>query len=296
MTEAISSALPLLTLDAATGEQRVALQSRKPRPAEPSAWNDALVRELDPDGALAAPAALLVQTLAPVITKLRASDLTAHGVTRRDRVAEDSDHTLRRVVDRLARMLGAPECDIYAYDAPEPKVRLVLGEPIALLVPRTLAAMTKSMVVFGLAPRLFLARHELGAVDALPARELSILLAGAVRRQHAGYGTGLCAEGELDDASRAISKALPWLSRKRVDDAAAGLAQVRADQLEPWCERVRTIAARVALVLCDDLPGALELLAVERGLPSASDPIARDLLQLWASELAVKYRQRLGSA
>jgi tetratricopeptide (TPR) repeat protein len=291
--EAISSGLPLLWLDAASGEQRVLMQSRKPRPADNAApLDDALVRELDPEGVLTSPCAVLARTLAPALAKLRTVDLGARNVSRRDRVPEDSDHKLRLVVDRLLRMLEAPECELYLTDSSEPRVELILGEPSILLVPRAVAALSKSRLVFALAPPLFCLRHELGAVAALPTRELPILLAGAVRRQRPDYARGLADETELDEASRAISKAVPWLSRKRVDEAAAELAQAGAESLEPWCERVRTLAARAALLLCDDLPGAFELLAAERGR-STADPLVRDLLALWASDLAVRYRQRL---
>jgi tetratricopeptide (TPR) repeat protein len=294
--EAISSGLPLLWLDVASGEQRVLMQSRKPRPADSAApLNDAFVRELDAEGTLASPCATLARTLAPALAKLRTVDLGARNVSRRDRVPEDSDHKLRLVVDRLLRMLEAPECELYLTDSSELRVELILGEPCALLVPRGVAALSKSKLVFALAQPLFCLRQELGAVAALPARELAVLLAGAVRRQQPNYAVALADAQELDEASRAISKAVPWLSRKRVDDAAAELAQLGAESIEPWCERVRTLAARAGLLLCDDLTGAFELLAVERGR-STADPLVRDLLALWASDLAVRYRQRLTPA
>jgi hypothetical protein len=53
------------------------------------------------------------------------------------------------------------------------------------------------------------------------------------------------------------------------------------------------VAAKAALLLCDDLIGALELLQSARGRESMFDPMARELLCLWASETAVRYRQRM---
>ncbi|HMI91086.1 MAG TPA: tetratricopeptide repeat protein, partial [Polyangiales bacterium] len=225
LSEALSSALPLLVLDAAAGEQRVALQTRKARPADSAAsFGDALVRELDPAGVLDAPAALLAQTLAPVLAKLRPVELSSYGVSRRDRVPDDSDQTLRLAIDRVARMLGAPECEVYVHDMEGSEVELGLAETPALLVPRSLLSKSKSQLVFALARTLFCLRYELSAVAALPSAELAVLLAGTVRRQQPGYGASSANEDELDEASRVISKAVPWLSRKRIDEVAATVA------------------------------------------------------------------------
>ena len=113
-----------------------------------------------------------------------------------------------------------------------------------------------------------------------------------LRRQQPGFGKGIASEDDLDEAARAIAKALPWLSRKRLDEACAAVAAERDSDLVAFCDRVKRVATRAALLLSDDLPGALELVRAQSKLPTAGDPLARDLLQLWASELAVRHRQR----
>ncbi len=289
--EGLSSALPLLALDTAAGEQRVSLRARKARPAGgPGLFDDTLVAELDPHGLLQTPAALLVQTLAPVVAKLQPLELASYGLTRRDRLPEDSSETVRLAADRVARMLGAPDCELYVHDQSGAAVELGLGEPSALLVPRSLLGKPKSQLVFALAQPLFCLRFELSAVAALPARELAVLLAGTVRRQQPSYGAGIASTDALDEASRAITKAVPWLSRKKVDEAAAALAEQGEQDLVQFCDGVKLVAARAALLLCDDLPGALELLRALDERPLERDPVASDLLQLWASETAVRYR------
>jgi thioredoxin-like negative regulator of GroEL len=299
LSEALSSALPLLVLDAAAGEQRVALQTRKARPADSAAsFGDALVRDLDPTGALDSPVALLAQTLAPIVAKLRPLELASYGLSRRDRVPDDSDQTLRLAIDRVARMLGAPEHEVYVHDLEgnEHEVELGLAETPALLVPRALLSKPKSQLVFALARPLFCLRYELSAVAALPSAELAVLLAGAVRRQQPNFGASCAAEDELDEASRTISKAVPWLSRKRLDEVAAAVAAQGEQDLALWCERVKLVAARAALLLGDDLPGAFQLLRAGDARPLPLDPVACDLLQLWASETAVRYRKNLSTA
>ena len=292
--EALSSALPLLVLDVASGEQRVSLQTRRPRPADtPASFSEALVRELDSESVMQSQAATLTQILAPTLAKLRPVDLASYGVTRRDRVPEDSDQTVRKAIDRVARILGTLECDVYLHDLASNEVALGLGEPPALLVPRAALSLSKSQLVFTLVRSMFCMRYELSAVAALPAHELATLLAGAVRRHHPGYGKGIASEGELDEAERLISKALPWLSRKRLDDAAAAVAAQEGEGLVAWCKGVKRLAARVALLLSDDLAGALELLSSARRRPTQGDPVADDLLRLWASDLAVRHRARL---
>jgi hypothetical protein len=270
------------------------LQTRVSHPAESSApFGDALVRELDPAGVLKGPAAQLTQTLAAALAKLRPAELSAFGVSRRERLAEDSDHVLRLSIDRVARILGAPECEVYVHGQQRLDVAVGLGEPPVLFVPHLVAGLPRSRLVFALAPALFCLRHDLAAVAALPAAELAVLLAGAVRRQHPHFAAGLAPEDDLDEASRAVSKAVPWLSRKRVDDAASVLVDAGATDLEDFCEQVTTIACKAALLLCDDLIGALELLQGARSQDTLVDPMARELLCLWSSETAVRYRQRI---
>ena len=292
LTEAVSSALPLLVLHAVAGEQRVALQARKPKPADSAAnFGDPLVRELDATDALQSPAVGLAQTLTPILVKMRRVELASYGVSPRDRLPEDSDQMLRLAIDRVARVLGAPDCDVYVHDLQRSEVEVGLDEVPALFVPRSLLSRPRSQLVFALAQPLFCLRHELAVVAALSSEELALLLAGTVRRQHPGYAANDASAEDLDEAARTISKAVPWLARKRVDEAAAALAADGEPDLVRWCEQVKLTATRAALLLCDDLPGAFDLLRAANDRPLAGDPIARDLLQLWASECAVRYRK-----
>jgi hypothetical protein len=247
---------------------------------------------------LDSPASLLAQTLAPILVKLRPLELSSYGLSRRDRLPDDSDQTLRLAIDRVARMLGAPEHEVYVHDLEgnEHEVELGLAETPALLVPRALLSKPKSQLVFALARPLFCLRYELSAVAALPSGELAVLLAGAVRRQQPTFGVSSASAEDLDEASRAISKAVPWLSRKRLDEVAAAVAAQGEQDLAHWCERVKLVALRAALLLCDDLPGAFALLRANDTRPLALDPVACDLLQLWASETAVRYRKNLSTA
>jgi hypothetical protein len=134
--------------------------------------------------------------------------------------------------------------------------------------------------------------HGLGPIAALDAKQLAVAIAATVRRQDPAYGSGLAPEPELDSAEKAITKAIPWLGRKKIDEAAAVLLAADGVDLVAWIEAVRLVAARVALLLSDDLTSALGAVAAEHGLAVFEGPTARELLTLWASDIAQRQRQQ----
>lgn len=292
--EAAAIGQPLLLLDAAEGEQRVALTARQAMPvASGDPVSAKLLGELDPMGLIQGPAAVLAHTLLPVLSRLHPADLGRYGVSRRDRVAEESNEPLRMAADRVARCVGASDFDLYVHQQAGAAIDVVLSEPIALMVPRSVATLPKTAMVFQLTRALFMHAHGLSALDALDPHELAIELAATVRRQQAGYGEGIASAAELDTAEKAVSKAIPWLSRKKVDDAAAALASAGAIDLEAWIGAVRGLAARVGLLLCDDVVAALSGLQAERGQSPFQDALGRELLRLWAGDIALRHRQQV---
>ena len=60
-----------------------------------------------------------------------------------------------------------------------------------------------------------------------------------------------------------------------------------------WAEGVREVASRIALLLADDLVAAVIILHSERKSDAFTDPLGRELLRLWASDTAQRYRQQI---
>ena len=277
--------------NAAQGEEVVSLGTRQPRPAAAgSAMDDALIRQLDMEDALQSPVAALARALAGAFGKLYPPDFPRYGVTRRNRIGANSRNPVRAAADRVARALVLESFDVYVHDAAEPDVTIELSEPPALMVPRSVASAAKPVLVFALARRLFTLAHELAAVDAMPAGELAILLASAVRRKHPDFGAGLATDQEFEEAAQAVAKAVPWRGRKRVDDAINRVAQSQVD-LHAWAAQVQKTAARAALLLSDDPLGSLQFIHETTGLSAFQDPLGIDLLRFWVSEPAVNYRR-----
>jgi tetratricopeptide (TPR) repeat protein len=293
--EALSVGQPLLVLDAAEGEERVALASRQARPARGNAASisDGLLAELGAQRVLRGPAAALTETLTPVLAKLYPVDLARYGATRQDRVSAESNDPARLAADRVARLVGIEGYELYLHDGEQTTVDLVLGDSPVLMLPRALGRLPKAALVFALARPMMALAHGVGPVHALPAHNLAVALAAAVRRQQPSYGARLASEEELSEAERLLTKAVPWLARKKVDEAASALAAAGPIDLAAWIAAVLSVTAKGALLLCDDIALALQCLGQGRGQPPFTDPLARELLALWASETASRYRQRL---
>ena len=99
-----------------------------------------------------------------------------------------------------------------------------------------------------------------------------------------------------------MSRALPWIGRGGIEDAARDYSAVRKVDMVDWVRRVRTSAARAALLVTDDLSAAVTAIRKSEGdlsgatgasLAEASR-LAEDLLGFWVSEGALSVRRRLG--
>ena len=298
--EAHAVGQPLLLLDAAEGDDLVTLRVRQARPVAASGtFPERLLAELDPAGLLDNPAALLTSRLTVPLTRLHAQDPDALGCGPDQRVPDDSSHPVRLVADRVARSVGAAEYEIYVDDGgtDRHRVELLLSEPPILVVPKAIASLHKSALVFHMTPPLLAIGRGLSPIWALDPDTLALALTAAVRRQHPEYLGGIGGrldEQELEAAERAVSKAIPWLARKKVDEATGALARAGDLDLVAWIEGVREVAARVALLLADDLLAALRPLQTERRQNAFADPLGRELLRLWASETAQRYREGIG--
>ena len=102
-------------------------------------------------------------------------------------------------------------------------------------------------------------------------------------------------EDDLEEKSKLIARYTPRRSRKTMLAAAERYAADSGD-LRAWGKQVHTNAARVALLFCDDLVAALEVIEQTTRQTLKQDGLAADLVRFWVSNEAVQFRRGQGHA
>lgn len=294
---------PLLLLDGATDLQRATWGSRQARTAylAEGSFDEQAFTATDVLSRHRAACALLAQ-LAEGLDKVYSAGLERFGLTTRDRINPRSGHALRATADRVARIFGVHDFDLYSasqYDGP---VAVVLTDPVGIVLPASFAARSDVEQVFLLARPLANIARRFSAVDALPSADLAMLLAAAARQVDGSFGSGQFDEAHLEPLARRVSKSTSWLSRGRVEDAVrAYLAAGPVDAAE-LSLRVKLSAARAALLVADDIVSCVQVLRHTEGdLSGLGAPrtevtvrMIRDMVYFWVSEAAMQTRHRIG--
>jgi tetratricopeptide (TPR) repeat protein len=212
------------------------------------------------------------------------------------------DHPFRRVLVELARCLGAGPFELYA--APLGRLAVEPGHPAAVMVGADLAhrsTLREQRFLLGrTAARL---RTRSALAEAFPASFADAI--GAAVRQVVPYHVGLGCPGE--ELLARVGKALSRKARRALEEPARVLAHQRPPpDLAAWRLAAAATADRAGLVLCGDVPTALDLLLREgagRQPPPAdrltalrARPDALALLAFAASEAHLALRQRVRAA
>jgi hypothetical protein len=205
------------------------------------------------------------------------------------------DHPFRRVLADLARGLELPVHELYG--APPGGVEVEPGIPYLVRVGADLARRTtvrEQRFLLGRAAARLRSRSCLG--EALPAKTLVAWAAAAARA-----GMGSSADDEL---TRAVAKTLGRRARKALEPAArALLGAVPPPDLDAWRTGAARTADRLGLLLCGDVPTAIETMLREgsdrpadraqAAAAAAARPDVRALLAFAASDVHFALRQRL---
>ncbi len=225
-----------------------------------------------------------------------AGDAIAAALGSPDRRGEPlrSDHPFRRVLGELTRCLELPAHELYL--AQPGRLEIEPGQPYAVRIgtdlPRRTTIGEQRFLLGRIAARL---RARSCLAELLPPAALTAWALAAAR---------CAAGGGDDDLARQVAKGLTRRARKGLESPARALAAARppADPDAFRAGASRT-ADRVGLLLCGDVPTALETLLREGAgpLPERSEAIAiartrpdvRALLAFAASDVHFALRQRL---
>lgn len=293
---------PLMALNQANQLEQATYGMRPPRPesAGVGTFDKTAFRQVEAHSPDDAATTELLATLSAAAFKLYPSDLTPYGVSARDKIGARSGHPLRNFAERVAGVFGVEDFDLYVHRAPRRRVDIELTETPSVMVPRQVANVSESLRVF-LFARVFasLARRTYAA-EKLGVQQLRHLIAGAIRNVEPAHKVDFMDADELLAESRRIMKAMPWRSRKPMEDAVKAYVASSPTPLVDWKFRERVTAVRAATILSDDVAGATALLlqvqmdlAVEEGTDPPSEELIASVLGFSVSDTAMQLRRKL---
>jgi tetratricopeptide (TPR) repeat protein len=301
--EALLAKGGLVALGVANDAERVALQQRVPRTAQAAAgaFGEAEFTVIDARKGDEA-ADRLLAALGDIAGKVNPPELERWGVTSRDRVSAKSPNAVRALADRIASIFGVGDYELYVHRAHTGLVEVELTDPVSVLVPAHVASLTEPEQAFLLARVLANVARGLSAVDRLAPSALEALLAAAARLVEPAYAAPSVDEEYLAAHARRVGRALPWLGRGPIEDAARIYAAAPHIDFGEYVAGVRLTAVRAAAVLADDLPSSVALVRRLEGDLSGAEGAAvgqasamvDDLLRFWVSDPAGVLRRRLG--
>jgi tetratricopeptide (TPR) repeat protein len=293
--EAQLAIVPLGALGLANDFERASISARRPRPAigGPRSFDGAMLDSVSlvplPDTA-----SNLLAQLADGLGKVYQPDLERYGLSTRDRISAKSGHPLRQLCDRVAQIFGVSDYDLYTHQYPSPGVEVELGDPVSVLVPPMFGTLSEPQQVFLLSRIFANIARRLSVVDRLDAQEIDLLLSAGARIVVPNFGRAPDEE-YLNQLARKVSRSLPWIGRGAIEDAAREYAARDRFDAADWLVKQRIAATQAALVIGDDLVGAVALIQQH---PNALgvDPgtLLPELIRFWASEPALALRKRLG--
>lgn len=229
----------------------------------------------------------VLEALGSICSKVFPPALEQHGVTSKERVPVGGEHPLRPLLDVVCQALGGIEVDLYPAGGVH-RLSVLLTEPVGLVVPASFSELPEAVQVFYLARCLAPVARRVAALEALNENELAVLLGSIMRLADAHAEVPGVDAAELAAATKRLSRALPWLSKGKIEEAARHyLAEPVADP-KLLKRQAEAAAFRIALVFADDLvpvanmrEGQGLLVGVEEERVEA---IWADLLPFWARD------------
>lgn len=294
----------LVALGGGTDMEQVNVQSRHPRPAAcpAGAFDATALSFVDASRAEDAPLTELLEAVVPALSRVYVADFESYGLVARDRIGARSGHPLRALSDRVAAAFGLEEYDLYVHQAHQGAVEVEFADPPAIMMPAHLTRLPESQQVFVLARVMLSLVRGVSPIDKLAPQQVMALVTAAARNVEPSFGSGQGDDEYLESLGRRIYKALPRRGRRPLEEAAARYISAAKPDFAEWAQRARMTATRGALVVCDDIGGAVQLLrrtegdrsGIEGGALRRGQDILEDAMRFVVSEEYVSARKRLG--
>jgi tetratricopeptide (TPR) repeat protein len=236
----------------------------------------------------------VLHTLSDQLGKVLPPDLSAVGVTSRDKLGPRSTHPLRLMLDRSAHALGVQEIDLYVHDAPDQRMVVENTEPPAVLVPASLQSLPELEVAFAIGHLVAKVATRTYLVDKLHPNDLEDLLYAAV--DPLGGPSPRVRIDDVADMARKVQRAISRKARRQLEEIAPRFQPIDATR---FARAIDQGAIRTAYLLTGDLTTALDHLRryderVLADLGSEGNAIG-DLLRFALGPDAPALRRRLGT-
>jgi tetratricopeptide (TPR) repeat protein len=289
---------PLVLLGKGTTLQISTWKSRVPRPAlvgagafGPEAISQCLVQGVSLE------AVGLLEQLSSHLPKIYPPTLSNYGTSTRERIGSRDAHPCRAVLTRLCHSMGVPEMDLYLSDAVQ-QITLIYSDPYGLVIPSSVGDLSEAGQAFYLGSFVASVARGMSAAFALGEEDFSLILGASVRVLSPDAEVPDVNQRRLGQMTKKLSKALPWLSKGRFEDAARRYAAAPLADVTEFRRQVQISSLRAALVLCDDVDpvrllekSGAELLGYDASRVPA---LIADLLAFWASPTSVNLRRQVG--
>jgi tetratricopeptide (TPR) repeat protein len=245
----------------------------------------------------------LLSSAALGLERVYPPDFDAYGLSRGDRISPRSGHPVRLMVDRIARILGMSELDVYVHRAHSGSIEVEFSDPVSLMIPAHITAFTESQQAFLIARVLVNLARGLHPVDKLAPSALAEVLIAAMRIVDPTFGAGQGNAEYLDTLTKNLYKGLPRRGRRPLEEAAAAYGPSPKPRLDDWLLRVRKTATRAAMLVSGDPAGVIGILRRTEGDLSGAEGANReraqavlsDVLRFAVSDVATTVRRRIGA-
>lgn len=301
--EAACAVGAVVALDSGNDWERASLSSRVVRAAQqaPGSLDGGELASIDVNPAQSTATALLA-ALGDTVGKVFPPELERFGLSVRDKLSSKSGHPLRAIAERVATVFAVEDFELYVHRAHAGAVQLELTDPVSVLVPASVSGLPEPAQVFALARAFASMARGLAAVERLNGAELRLLLAAAARGADGSFGRGTASEEELSMLQRRVAKAMPWLGRGAIEEAARAYVSAPPADIEEWRLAARMTSTRAAAIVCDDIVAAADFLRRTEGELSgaegdalfAGQRLLGDMLGFWVSDAAFAMKRRLG--
>lgn len=289
---------PLVLLGRGSTLQVSTWKSRIPRPAmvgggafSADALSQCIVHGVSLD------AVGLLEQLSSHLPKIYPPTLSQYGTSARERIGTRDAHPCRGILNRLCHSFGTPEIDLYLSDAAT-QITLIYTDPYGLVIPSSVTDLSEAGQAFYLGGFVASVARGTSAAFALAEEDFALILGASVRLLSPEADVPDVNQRRLAQVAKKLSKALPWLSKGRFEDAARRYAAAPVVDVAQFRRQMQLSALRAALVLCDDVEpvvllerGGAALLGVS---PEGVHDLIGDLFAFWASPSSVNVRRQIG--
>ncbi|HEX7670807.1 MAG TPA: hypothetical protein VF395_14530, partial [Polyangiaceae bacterium] len=244
----------------------------------------------------------LLACAAAGLEKVYPPDFEAYGVSKGDRISPRAGHPLRVLAERIAKIVGASEVDVYVHQAHSGSIEVEFADPVALMVPAHVLTLPESHQAFLLTGVLVDVARGVHAIDKLAPSAVADMLVAAMRIVDPAFGAGHAQPDYIETVTKNLYRGLPRRGRRPLEEAARAYGPSPKPRLDDWLVRIRKTSTRAAILVSDDPASAVQLLrrtegdlahvdgvTLERGMA-----IIADALRFAVSDVASSVRRRIG--